>query len=113
MRKQQQSYQEIKAQLEIDREERSKGTQTDFVIRAEEDITTINQLSNLVEYYKLDGHQNQQIIEKLQEELIYINKVKERALKLLKVEQTKSKAEGISNFMKNIKEDKSLMCDLS
>ena len=111
MLKQQQSYQEIKAQLEIDRQECSKDTQTDFDFRFEDDIAFIKQFSNFVEDYNSDGHRNQQIIEKLQEELIYIDKVRERALKLLKVEQTKSKDKGISNSMKNIKEDKSLVCN--
>ena len=111
--KQQHSYQEIKAQFEIDKQECSKDTQTDFDFRFEEVISFIKQFNNFIGNYNSDEHRNQQIIEKLQEELIYINKVKERALKLLKVEQTKNKAEGISNFMKNIKEDKSLMCDLS
>ena len=67
--KQYQSYQEFKTQLDIIRQERSKDTQTDFVV-SEDDVTTIERLSSLVEDYKEDGHRNQQIIEKLEEELL-------------------------------------------
>ena len=109
MLKQQQSYQEIKAQLEIDRENCCKSAQTDFVIRAEEDIITIKQLSKFIEDYKLDGHRSQQIIEKLEEELICIEQEKATAIELLNVEQTKSKTKDLSNKSIIIKEDKSLM----
>ena len=113
MLKQQQSYEELKAQLDIERQECSKDTQTDFVVRSEEDIRTINQLRSVVENCKLDGHRNQKIIEELEEELACIEHEKATAIELLNVEQTKNKAKDLSNIPIIIKEEKSLMCDLS
>ena len=60
---------EIKDQLDKDRQKRCKDTQTDFVSKSEDIIEIINQLRSLLEDYKLDGHRNQQTIEKLEKEL--------------------------------------------
>ena len=59
------------------------------------------------------SYRNKQIIEKLEEELICIEQEKATAIELLNVEQTKSKTKDLSNKSIIIKEDKSLMCDLS
>ena len=90
--KQQQSYEEFKAQLDIDRQECSKDTQTDFVSKSEDIIEIINQLRSLLEDYKLDGHRNQQTIEKLEERLAYSEREKARIIELLKAEQIKNEA---------------------
>ena len=112
MLEQQQSYQKLKARLDIERQELSKDTQTDFVVRPEEDISHINQLSSLLEEYKTDGHRNQQIIEKLEEELECVKQEKAKAFVMLEEEQRKKETKDISiNLI--MKEDKSQLCDLS
>ena len=75
-----QSYEELKAQLDIDRQERSKDTQTDFAFRFEDIIKIINHLRSLLEDYKLDGHRNQQTIEKLEKELERAKQEKTRVI---------------------------------
>ena len=108
---QQQIYQNLKPLLNIDIQGRSKDTQTDFVVRSEEDIATINQISSLLEDFKADGLRNKQIIEKLKEELECAEKVKATAIEMLEAEQRKKDVKNISNNL-IMKEDKSQMCDL-
>ena len=91
----QQNYEELKVQLDTDRQERSKDTQTDFVVRAEDDVSVIERLSSLIEEYKADCHRNQQIIEKLKEELEYAEQMKAQALKMFENEQSKKKIRTI------------------
>ena len=107
-----QNYEDFKHQLDTDRQERSKDTQTDFVVRADDDVAAIERFSSLVEEYKADGHRNQQIIEKLEEELECAKQENAKALEMLEEEQRKNEAKEISDNL-IIKENKSLMCDLS